>query len=110
MHGPTRDAVWTGLTQRGAAAHVPFWTDLLRRAPADLLSGVAGVAAFVAFQSGQGALAWCVLDRCDPAAEGGGLARLVRELLECGAPPLEWEEGRPTWSAGTGSLPLASGT
>ena len=49
---------------RGApATYVEFWSDVVRRTPDELVPGPASVLAFAAWLAGDGALAWCAVDR-----------------------------------------------
>jgi hypothetical protein len=87
-----RDAAWLGLRRHEAECHVALWTDLLRRAPDDLVAPAAAVLAMAAWVAGHGALAWCAVDRAVAAAPGNSLARLVADLLVAAVPPATWEE------------------
>jgi hypothetical protein len=69
-----------------------LWTDLVRRAPADLRAAPAAVLAMAAWFAGHGALAWCAVDRAEEAAPGHTLARLVGDLLAAAVAPTAWEE------------------
>ena len=89
-----REAVWTGADRTAAPAAVGFWTELVRRAPADLVADAAAVLAFQSWLSGDGARAWCAVDRALAADPDQGLARLVGDLLEAAFPPHEWESTR----------------
>ncbi|MGH3346486.1 MAG: DUF4192 family protein, partial [Nocardioides sp.] len=89
-----REAVWTGADRTAATAAVRFWTDLVRRAPDDLVADAAAVLAFHCWLSGDGARAWCAVDRALAADPEQGLARLVGDLLEAAFPPHEWESTR----------------
>jgi hypothetical protein len=85
-----RDQAMGGLTREDAERQVPVWSGLVRVAPRDLLAPVASVLAFLAWLSGDGALAWCALDR---AAEGDPpctLADAVAEALDLALPPDVW--------------------
>ncbi len=87
-----RDAAWIGFTRQHSEHQVVLWTDLLRRAPADLCAAPAAVLAMAAWFAGRGALAWCAVDRAEEAAPGHSLARLVGDLLAAAVPPTAWEE------------------
>lgn len=89
-----REAVWTGADRSTAPAAVEFWTDLVRRAPDDLVADAAAVLAFQSWLSGDGARAWCAVDRALETDPEQGLARLVGDLLEAAFPPHEWESTR----------------
>jgi hypothetical protein len=88
-NGEIRDHAWVGMLRTEAADHVRLWTDLLRRAPGRLVAGAAGVLAFAAWMHGDGALAWCAVDRCLDDDPEHGLGRLVADALEQAVPPLE---------------------
>lgn len=87
-----RDATWAPLRRDTARDHVRFWTDVVRRAPAPLITGPAAVLALAAWLAGHGALAWCALDRCAEADPGDSLAALVAEVLQGAVPPDAWPE------------------
>ncbi len=87
-----RDAAWVRLHRPDARQHVELWTDLVRRAPADLSASAAAVLGMAAWVAGHGALAWCAVERAEAAAPGHTLARLVGDLLAAAVPPSAWEE------------------
>lgn len=79
-------------TRRATArAHLGVWTTVVRAAPEELVAPAAAVLAFVAWLAGEGALAWCGVER---ARSGGGCAmtRLVAQLLEGAVRPETWDE------------------
>lgn len=86
-----RDHAWIRLRRAEARRDVRLWTDLVQRAPDDLVSHAAAVLAFAAWVAGDGALAWCAVDRALEAEPGHSLAGLVTWLLEGAVPPSEWE-------------------
>jgi hypothetical protein len=91
-----RDHAWFGMRRAEAVHHVDLWTDLVRRAPDGLVAGAAGVLAFAAWMHGDGALAWCAVDRCLADDPDHSLGRLVAEALERAVPPWEdWPTGGP---------------
>ncbi|WP_345524104.1 DUF4192 domain-containing protein [Nocardioides conyzicola] len=94
-----RDAAWSPLCRERAREHVTFWTDVVRRAPDPMVAAPAALLAFAAWQAGQGALAWCAVDRCVEADPGYSLAGLVAEVLTRAVPPDTWEGGFD-WTAG----------
>jgi hypothetical protein len=87
-----RDAAWIGLSRQHAEHQVELWTDLVRRAPAELCAAPAAVLGMAAWFAGHGALAWCAVDRAAEADPGHTLARLVGDLLAAAVPPSAWEE------------------
>ena len=60
---------------------------LVRRSPRDLLPGPASLLAFAAWQHGDGALAWCAIDRCLEVDPDYSLAHYVAEVLNHAVPP-----------------------
>jgi hypothetical protein len=116
--GVLRDAAWARLTREDAARHVALWKDLVRRAPAEVVPSAAAVLAFAAWLQGDGALAWCALDRCFAVDPEHRLGVLVSHLLADAMPPAAWasmhdemaellgipchesESGMATWRAG----------
>jgi hypothetical protein len=94
-----RDAAWSPMSRRRAPDHLRFWSDVVRRTPAPLLAAPAALLAFAAWLAGQGALAWCALDRCLEADEDYSLADLVAHALNQAVPPESWE-GDWDWRAG----------
>lgn len=94
-----RDAAWAALTRDHARRGAALFADIVRRAPDDLLPAAAALLAWAAWQSGDGALAWCALDRCERVDPHYGLAGLIAEALERAVPPtvmsdgFDWKEG-----------------
>lgn len=86
-----RDASASSLTPPTAVGHVRFWTDVVRRTPAPMLAAPAALLALAAWHAGEGALAWCALDRCAEADEHYPLAALVARALEQAVPPPRWD-------------------
>ena len=93
-----RDVHWVGHSGPDAAAHARVWAGLLRICPDRCLPAVASLTAMLRFRSGDGARAWCALDRA-PDAAGHSLGSLVTELLTQGISPAEvdacWAADRP---------------
>ena len=87
-----RDQAWSGLRREEAPAHVALWTDVVRRAPEELVADPAAILAFAAWLRGDGALAWCALDRCLAVDPGHRLGGMVARVLAEAVPPSAWEE------------------
>jgi Domain of unknown function (DUF4192) len=85
-----RDVAWCAISRDEAAAHVRVWRDLVRRSPEELVAPAAGLLAFAAWLSGDGALAWCAVDRSLRADPDHTLAQLVAQALEGAVPPSAW--------------------
>lgn len=90
VRGEVRDAAWVDLRRETAGRHLPLWTDLVRRSPQGLVPGPAAVLALAAYLSGDGALAWCALDRCLAVDPDHTLGRLVADALNAAVPPSAW--------------------
>ncbi|MCX6395346.1 MAG: DUF4192 domain-containing protein [Propionibacteriales bacterium] len=85
-----REVAWSELRRENAASYVVFLSALVRRAPADLVPGAAGLLGLAAWLEGDGALAWCALDRCLAENPDDNLAQHVAALLESATPPSVW--------------------
>lgn len=85
-----RDVAWAEMTRAGASGQVELWRDLVRRCPADLLPGPSCLLAFAAWLAGQGALAWCALDRCTQIDPEYSMADCIAQLLAGAVPPSVW--------------------
>jgi hypothetical protein len=86
-----RDAAWSRMTRATGREEVEMWVDLVRRCPEPLVHHAAAVLAFASWVAGDGALAWCAVDRSAKARPGHPLATLVSEFLDSATPPDEWE-------------------
>lgn len=93
--GARRDEAWVWLVRDEARRAVDLWSDAVRRLPATHVAGPAAVLAFAAWLVGDGALAWCAVDRCREAEPEHSLAGLVVQLLESATSPDRWEALRP---------------
>ena len=92
--GERRDEAWTWLGRSDARRAVHLWSDAVRRLPTSHVAGPAAVLAFAAWLVGDGALAWCAVDRCHEADPTHSLASLVTQLLDSATSPDRWEELR----------------
>lgn len=92
-----RDAAWESVGRGEAAGLVDMWADLVRRAPAPWSAHAAAVLALLSWISGDGALAWCAVDRSLETDPDNSLARLVAQILEAAISPTTW---RPVHSTG----------
>jgi hypothetical protein len=94
--GDGRDEAWVWLTRAEARRAVDLWSDAVRRLPAGHVAAPAAVLAFAAWLVGDGALAWCAVDRCRDEQPTHSLAGLVAQLLDTATSPDAWEGLRPT--------------
>ncbi|MCZ4500546.1 MAG: hypothetical protein JWQ74_3101 [Marmoricola sp.] len=85
-----REVAWANMTRANAGRHVSLWRGLVRRAPAELQAGVGGLLGFSAWLAGDGALAWCALDRCFEADPDDQLGHYTAALVETATPPSVW--------------------
>ena len=91
---PVRDSALGLLRRATAEAHAGFWGGLVRRAPEDLVAPAAAVLGFAAWVAGNGALAWCAVDRCLAADPDYRIAHYLAQVLTQAVPPSMWEEVR----------------
>lgn len=87
-----RDASLYAVSRGAAADHLRVWSEVLRRAPDAQVPDVAAVTAFCAWQAGDGALAWCALDRCFEVDPDHALGLCLAECLTRAVPPDTWAE------------------
>jgi hypothetical protein len=104
-----RDVAWAEMQRRTAARHVDLWRDLVRRSPGSHRAVAASLLAFAAWLHGDGALAWCALDRCHEVDPDSTMAACVARLLEGAVPPSTWtpipEEDLPVLGSGPAGPP-----
>jgi hypothetical protein len=96
---PGRDEAWSWLTREHAAGAVELWSDAVRRCPDSLVASPAAVLAFVAWLAGDGALAWCAVDRSQAEDPDHSLAHLVAGLLTSATSPETWAALQPELEA-----------
>ncbi|WP_370074784.1 DUF4192 domain-containing protein [Nocardioides sp.] len=92
--GRCRSLVARHLRRDTARAQVDLWSEVVRRAPRDRVPDAAGAVALAAWVVGDGALAWCAVDRgteVDPEHPG---CLMVADLLQRAVPPERWEVSR----------------
>jgi hypothetical protein len=82
-----RDDAWARMDPSHAEAHQRLWTDVVRRAQPGYVAPPAALLAFVAWQSGDGALANVALDRALADDPRYSMALLLRQVITAGAPP-----------------------
>ena len=95
MSPSARDEAWSWLTRAQARAAADLWSDVVGRVPASHVAAPAAILAMAAWLAGEGALAWCAVDRCREVAPQHSLANLVAGLLESATSPDVWQELRP---------------
>lgn len=86
-----RDVAWAEMSRQDAATHVRLWRDVLQRSPFDLMAAPAGLLGFAAWLSGDGALAWCAVERCQQVEPDYRLAGLLTSALANAVTPSVWK-------------------
>jgi hypothetical protein len=82
-----RDDAWARMDPAHADQHRRLWIDVVRRAQPGYVAAPAALLAFVAWQSGDGALANVALDRALADDPRYSMALLLRQVITAGAPP-----------------------
>jgi Domain of unknown function (DUF4192) len=82
-----RDDAWARMDPAHVDAHRSLWIDVTRRAQPGYVAAPAALLAFVAWQSGDGALANVALDRSLADDPQYSMALLLRQVITAGAPP-----------------------
>jgi hypothetical protein len=82
-----RDDAWARMDPGHSGAHQRLWIDVVRRAQPGYVAAPAALLAFVAWQSGDGALANVALDRALADDPRYSMALLLRQVITAGAPP-----------------------
>ncbi|HJY61779.1 MAG TPA: DUF4192 domain-containing protein [Streptosporangiaceae bacterium] len=82
-----RDDAWARMDPSHSEAHQRLWTDVVQRAQPGYVAAPAALLAFVAWQSGDGALANVALDRALADDPRYSMALLLRQVITAGAPP-----------------------
>ena len=82
-----RDDAWARMDPKFTDAHRRLWTDLTRRAQPGHVAAPASLLAFVAWQSGDGALANVALDRALADNPTYSMALLLSQVISAGTPP-----------------------
>ncbi len=85
--GRVRDVALTAAEPGTGDRWVRVWQRALRLAPAEAQAAPAALLGFAAWVAGDGALAWCGVERAQAVDPGHSLAGVVAELLEEAVPP-----------------------
>jgi hypothetical protein len=86
------DVVIDAVERQTVREQLRVWSALLRGAPDQQVPDTAAVTAFCAWQAGDGALAWCALDRCLEVDPDHALGRCLAECLTQAVAPSAWQE------------------
>jgi hypothetical protein len=82
-----RDDAWARMEPRHRADHQRLWTDVVRHACEPYVPAPASLLAFIAWQSGDGALANVAIERALAADPEYSMAHLIGQALDAGLPP-----------------------
>ena len=85
-----RDLAWSRIDRTHAGRHLALWSALARRVVPPYEPAVLSLAGFAAWVSGDGATAWCAVDRALAADPGYSMARLLGDALASCVPPDVW--------------------
>lgn len=85
-----RDQATLGLTRENAERHRQLWTRVLQMAPPGHQAEPAALVALTSWLHGDGALAWCALDRCLSEQPRHRLGGLIARVLTEAVPPRAW--------------------
>lgn len=85
--GDVRDVALHAVDRPSAAIWVRVWRRVVRLAPAHAVAAPAALLGFAAWGEGDGALAWCGVERAFEVDPAHSLARLVADLLVHAVPP-----------------------
>ena len=106
---PVRDLAWARMTRADAARHLALWTTVSQRVLPPYERAVLGLTAFAAWLSGDGASAWCVLDRCAEVDRRYPMAALVADALHRCVSPDAWKPFPRALTLEACGLPAADG-
>lgn len=82
-----RHHAWCAPSRAEARAHLDLWIHLVRCAPSGWVVGPAALAALAAAYVGDGALAWCAVDRAVEDEPADPTSRIIAEALAAAVPP-----------------------
>lgn len=88
---PARDVAWSMMTRPSAHRHLALWQQVLAQVVPPYEPAVACLAAFAAWLQGDGALAWCAVERALEADPAYSWADLIVQSLEQAVSPSVWQ-------------------
>jgi len=86
-----RDVAWAQMTPQNATASFALWSQVARRALPPFEPAVLSLAGFAAWIKGDGAAAWCAVERAEGADPDYSMMALLRETLTRVVPPSAWQ-------------------
>ena len=88
---PARDVAWSMMSRPSALRHLQLWQPVLARVVPPYEPAVACLTAFAAWLLGDGALAWCAVERALEADPAYSWADLIVQSLEQAVSPSVWQ-------------------
>jgi hypothetical protein len=85
-----RDDAWSRIDVDNAAEQLRIWAAAARKVTPPYEAAVLGIAGFSAWLSGDGALAWCAIERADGIDPDEPLVDRLRTVLLTATPPSHW--------------------
>lgn len=86
-----RDVAWLAMDRATARRHRELWQQVARRVPTVLSAAPVCLTGMAAWLEGDGALAWCCVDRATAEHPNYGMGDLLRQLLESAVHPRTWD-------------------
>ena len=87
---PVRDVAWSMMSRAQATRHAALWSCVARHVPTELSAAPLSLAGFASWLHGDGAAAWCAVERCLQEHPDYSMALLIAEALERAVPPDAW--------------------
>jgi hypothetical protein len=87
---PVRDVAWSLITRASAREHAALWAQVARHAPVELSAAPLALAGFASWLHGDGAAAWCAVERCLREHPDYSMGLLLAEALHRALPPDRW--------------------
>ncbi len=87
-----RDVAWAQMTRDDAEHAFALWSQVARRVLPPFEPAVLSLAGFAAWLKGDGASAWCAVERAEAADPDYSMMRLLRETLLRAVPPTCWQQ------------------
>lgn len=96
-----RDIAWAQMTREAAADAFALWAQVARRVVPPFEPAVLSLAGFAAWLKGDGASAWCAIERTEAIEPGYSMMQLLRETLLHAISPASWPrlDESEVWSA-----------
>jgi len=87
-----RDVAWAQISRANAAASFAVWAQVARRVVPPFEPAVLCLTAFAAWMKGDGASAWCAVERAEAVDPGYSMMQLLRDILAAAISPVGWPQ------------------